>query len=437
MSANLIYHNQLISSHQIMFRSRIQTVIRQQFRQFNKNQIRLFSGDIHRLPLTEFTESEIQIRELSRQFANERILPKLNDMENKGAIDSDLIRETFELGLCAIEIPEQFGGSGLNFMNNVLAIEEISKIDSSTAALVDVQNTLFNRTILENGTEAQKEKWLPKLAVDTLGSFCLSEASCGSDAFALKCRAEDKGDHYVLNGQKNWITNSKEAGVYIVFANVDPSKGYKGITAFIVDRKNPGISIGNPENKVGLKASSTCPVFLDNCIVPKEDILGEVGKGYKIAMGTLNEGRIAISAQLLGLAEGAYDYVMPYLRERKAFGQYIGDFQGMEFEYAQAATEIHAARMMTYHAARLYELGRPVALEAAMAKLYASQVAGRVATQCVQWMGGVGVTKEFRAEKYYRDWIPGSIYEGSSQIIKETIAKQIKKSVTEGKKIWD
>uniref|UniRef100_A0A7S1KT05 short-chain 2-methylacyl-CoA dehydrogenase n=1 Tax=Percolomonas cosmopolitus TaxID=63605 RepID=A0A7S1KT05_9EUKA len=395
------------------------------------------AGSDLRLPLDDFTETELQIRDLARQFANERILPKIDEMEQKGEISQELINETFELGLCGIEIPEKYGGSELNFMNNILAIEEISKIDSSTAALVDVQNTLFNRTILLEGSEAQKEKWLPKLATDTLGSFCLSEASCGSDAFALKCRADDKGDHYVLNGQKNWITNSKEAGVYIVLATVDPSKGYKGITAFIVERSNPGITIGKPENKVGLKASSTCAVFLDNCIVPKEDVLGEVGKGYKLAIGTLNEGRIAIASQLLGLAEGAYDYAMPYLRERKAFGRYIGDFQGLEFEYAQAAMEIHAARVMTYQAARMYEQGRPVAKEAAMAKLYASQVANKVSTQCVQWMGGVGVINENRAQKYFRDWIPGSIYEGSSQILKETIAKLVKRDVSEGRRVWD
>lgn len=347
-------------------------------------------------------------------------------MEDNKKISPEVFQEMFEMGLFGIEVPEKYGGTGLNYMNTVLAIEEMAKVDSSVAAALDVQNTLFNRTILTYGTEEQKETYLPELATKALGSFALSEASSGSDAFALKTRATEENGEFVINGTKQWITNSREATYFIVMANVDPDKGYKGITPFIVERSNPGISVSTPEDKVGMKASSTCEVVFDNCRVPRSAVLGgdsNIGKGYKIAIDTLNEGRIGIGAQQVGLAQGAFNHAFAYAHERKQFGRSVADFQGMQFQFAKAATEIEAARLLVYNAARKKEAGENFVQEAAMCKYYAAEVAGSVATQAVQWMGGVGITTEFKAERFYRDWILGSIYEGTGNINLQTIAK--------------
>lgn len=290
-----------------------------------------------------------------------------------------------------IEIPEEYGGSGLSFMNSIIVIEELARVDPALSVMIDVQNTLVNRIVTKFGTEEIRKRWLPKLATDTLGSFCLSEAESGSDAFALKARAKDCGDHWLLNGEKLWITNADRAGVFLVMANVDPSKGYKGITAFVVDGRNPGLKVGKREEKLGLCASGTCAVSLVDCAVPKEDVLGEVGKGYKIAIDTLNEGRIGIGAQMVGLAQGAYDQALPYMQQRVQFGQPIANFQALQIQYAKAATEIQAARLLVYEAARMKEAGLPFQKEAAMAKYYASEVAVDVSTKCIEWLGGVGL----------------------------------------------
>lgn len=323
-----------------------------------------------------------------------------------------------------IEIDSEYGGSDMNFTSVIVAVEELAKVDPSVSVSCDVQNTLVNTLFRQYGSKDIKDKYLPKLATDTVGCFCLSEAGSGTDAFALKTSAELKGDHYVINGSKMWITNSYEADVFLVFANVDFSKGYKGITCFVVDR-DMGVVVGKKENKLGIRASSTCTVHFDNVKVPVENVLGEVGKGYKYAIEILNEGRIGIAAQMIGLAQGVFDHTIPYLAQRKQFGQSIGTFQGMQHQYAQVATEIEAARLLTYNAARLKEQGRPFIKEAAMAKLFSSQIAGKTAGKCIEWMGGVGFTKDFPVEKYYRDAPIGQIYEGTSNIQLTTIAKII------------
>lgn len=324
-----------------------------------------------------------------------------------------------------VEIDPKFGGTGSNFLSACLVVEELAKVDASVSVMCDVQNTLVNNVVAFYARPELQERLFPRLATDTVGCFCLSEAGSGSDAFALQTRADDKGDHYVLNGTKMWITNSAEAGIFLIMATVDPSKGYKGITCFAVDKDTAGLTVGKKENKLGIRASSTCPVVLEDVVVPKENVVGEVGRGYKIAIEILNEGRIGIASQMLGIAQGAMDATMPYLFERKQFGEYIGDFQGLQFQYAQAAMEIEAARLLTYNAARLKEAGKPFVKEAAMAKLYASQVAERVASRCVEWLGGVGYTKEFPAEKFYRDCKIGAIYEGTTNIQLQTIAKHV------------
>lgn len=346
-------------------------------------------------------------------------------MDAEGKLDPNILKAAFDDGLMGIEIPEEFGGSGMSFFEAIIAVEELAKVDPAISVVIDVQNTLVLRILMDHGNEKQKKQWLPRLAKDTVGSFCLSEASSGSDAFALRTRAELKGDHYVLNGTKCWITNAQEAGFFIVMANVDPSKGYKGITAFIVERNNSGLRIGKKENKLGIRASSTCEVIMEDCVVKKEDVLGEVGKGYKIAIETLNEGRIGIAAQMLGLAQGAFDYAIPYMKQRTQFNTPIANFQGMQFQYANAAVEIESARLMVYEAARRKLAGLPFTKEAAMAKYYSSEVAGRASSKAIEWLGGVGFTKEFAAEKYYRDSIIGKIYEGTSNINLQTIAKII------------
>lgn len=377
--------------------------------------------------VTDFTEEENELRANVTRFAKEKIGPKVKEMDQNSKLDPGILRGLFEQGYMGLETPEELGGFGGNFTSSIIVIEELSKIDPAVGVVCDVQNTLVDTTIKKYGNEAQKKYWLPKLATDTVGSFCLSEWGSGSDAFALKTKAEDKGDHYVLNGTKAWITNSGEAGLFIVMANVDFSKGYKGITAFLVDGQNPGLEVGKKEDKLGIRASSTCEVRLVDCKVPKSAVLGHVGQGYKIAIETLNEGRIGIAAQMVGLAKGAFESTVPYLKQRNQFGAPISSFQGMQFQIADCATAIEAASLMTYNAARLKDSGKPFIKEAAMAKLYASEVAEKVSSQCINMLGGVGFTKEFLQEKYFRDCKIGQIYEGTSNIQRQTIAKMIEK----------
>jgi len=346
-------------------------------------------------------------------------------MDEKAELDKQLVKDCFEQGLMGIEIPQQFGGGGMGFTSAIITIEELAKVDPAVSVCVDVQNTLVNNGFLRWGTKKQQEQWLPRLAKDTVGSFCLSEWSCGSDAFALKCTASKDGDHFVLNGTKAWITNAKEAGVFIVLATVDPTKGHRGITAFVVDANTKGISVGKKEDKLGIRASSTCEVLLENCRVHESNVLGEVGKGYKIAIETLNEGRIGIGAQMLGLAEGVFGRTMKYINERSAFGQKVGDFQGVQFQYASAAADILAAKLLVYNAARLKESGKPFVMDACVAKLRASEVAESVSSLCVNLMGGLGFVKETGIEKYYRDSKIGQIYEGTSNIQLRAIAQII------------
>lgn len=360
-----------------------------------------------------------------QRFAQDRIAPKVRSMDESATMDPQIIEELFQQGFMGIEIPAEHGGVGSNFMSSCLVIEELAKVDASVSVMVDVQNTLVNNVFAFYASDEIKEYAYPRLAGDTLGSFCLSEAGSGSDAFALGTRAEDKGDHWELNGSKMWITNAGEAGLFLVMANVDPSAGYRGITCFLVERDQEGFSVGKKEDKLGIRASSTCPLTLEGVKVPKNRVVGEVGKGYKIAIEILNEGRIGIASQMLGIAQGAFDATLPYLFERKQFGSAIGDFQGMQHQYAQIGMEIEAARLMVYNAARRKEAGLGFVKEAAMAKLYASQVAERTASRCVEWMGGLGFVKDFPQEKYYRDQKIGAIYEGTSSVMLNTIGKMI------------
>ena len=376
-------------------------------------------------PLVAFTEDELLFRDNVRQFADESIRPKVKEMDEKGVFDHGLIDQFFQLGLMGIEIPEQYGGAGGTFFESILAVEEISRVDPSAGVIVDVQNTLVNNALLRWTTEDQKKRYLPKMASNTVGAYALSEAGSGSDAFALQTRAELKGSEYVLNGRKLWITNAKEAGLFILLATVDPAAGYKGITAFIVEKTFPGFSVGKKEDKLGIRASSTCELILEDCRVPKENVLGEPGKGYKIAIETLNEGRIGIGAQMAGLARGAWEHALSYSQERKQFGKTISDFQGIQFQLAQMATEIEATKMMVYNAARMKDAGMNFVKEAAMTKLFASQVAERVASLAVEIYGGYGFTKDYPVEKYYRDAKIGKIYEGTSNMQLQTIAKLI------------
>ncbi|SRR6266481_361595 len=376
-------------------------------------------------PLVALTEDEILFRDSVRQFATQSLRPKVKEMDEKGVFDHELLGQLFQLGLMSIEIPEQYGGAGGKFFDSILAVEEISRVDPSAGVIVDVQNTLVNNALQRWTTEEQKRRYLPKMASNTVGAYALSEASSGSDAFAMQTRAERKGSEYVVNGRKIFITNAKEAGVFILLATVDPSAGYKGITAFIVENSFPGFSVGKKEDKLGIRASSTCELILEDCRVPKENVLGEPGKGYKIAIETLNEGRIGIGAQMLGLARGAWEYAANYARERKQFGKSIAEFQGIQFQLAQMATEIEAVRMMVYNAARMKDAGLNFVKEAAMTKLFASQVAERVASLCVEIYGGYGFTKDYPVEKYYRDAKIGKIYEGTSNMQLQTIAKLV------------
>ena len=376
-------------------------------------------------PLTTFSDDEILFRDNVRQFANDKIRPLVKEMDEKGVFEKDLIHDFFQLGLMGIEIPEQYGGGGAKFFEAIVAVEELSRVDASAGVVVDVQNTLVNNALLRWGNDEQKKRYLPKMAADTVGAYALSEASSGSDAFGLQTRAILKGSEYVLNGRKLWITNGKEAGLFVLFATLDPAAGYKGITAFLVEKNFPGFTVGKKEDKLGIRASSTCELILEDCHVPKENVLGESGRGYKIAIETLNEGRIGIGAQMIGLARGAWEYACKYAQERKQFGKPISDFQGIQFQIAQMATEIEAARLMVYNCARMKDAGVNFVKEAAMTKLFASQVAERVTSLAIEIYGGYGFTKDYPVEKYWRDAKIGKIYEGTSNMQLATIAKLV------------
>jgi len=374
-------------------------------------------------PLTQLSEDELLFRESVRQFAREQIAPLVRRMDEDQQMDAALLRKLFELGLMGIGIPETYGGSGGTFFDSVLVVEEISAVDPAVGVLVDVQNTLVVAALLHWATEEQRKKYLPRLAADTVGAYALSEAASGSDAFALQTRAERRGDAYVLNGRKLWITNAKEAGLFIVFATIDASAGYKGITAFLIEKGTPGFTVGRKEDKLGIRASSTCELILDACEVPAAQVLGEPGKGYKIAIETLNEGRIGIGAQMLGLAEGAWGHAARYAKERKQFGKPIADFQAMQFQLAEMATEVEAAKLLVYNAARLKDAGLDFRKEAAMCKYFASHAAERVASLAVEVFGGAGFVRDYPVEKLYRDAKIGKIYEGTSFMQLATIAK--------------
>ena len=376
-------------------------------------------------PLSTLTPDETLFRDNVRQFAEEKIRPLVREMDEKQVFDHALIEQFFQLGLMSIEIPEQHGGGAGSFFEAILAVEEISRIDPSAGVLVDVQNTLVNNALLRWATEEQKRRYLPRMAADTVGAYALSEAGSGSDAFAMQTRAELRGNEYVIHGRKLWITNAKEAGIFILFANADPAIGYRGITAFIVEKGFSGFSIGKKEDKLGIRASSTCELIMEDLRLPKGNVLGEVGKGYKIAIETLNEGRIGIGAQMLGLAQGAWEAATRYSQERKQFGKTISDFQGIQFQLAQMATDIEAARLMVYNAARLKDAGQNFVKEAAMTKLFASQVAERVSSLAVEIYGGYGFVKDYPVEKYFRDSKIGKIYEGTSNMQLQTIAKLV------------
>ena len=378
--------------------------------------------------LQQVTDEEAMFREMVSKFAQEVVAPKVREMDESMTMDPEIIKAMFDNGFMGVEILPEYGGSGASFTSACIVIEELAKVDPSVSVCCDVQNTLVNNLFRFYANDDIKQRYLPRLASNTLGSFALSESGSGSDAFALKTRAEQNADgDYVLNGSKLWITNAGEAGIFLVMANVDPSKGYKGITCFVVEREWEGVEVGKKEDKLGIRASSTCPITFTDVRVPKENVLGEIGKGYKYAIEILNEGRIGIGAQMVGLAQGAFDATMPYLKERKQFGNAIGEFQGMQHQYAQVAVEIEAARLMVYNAARLKSNGLSFVKEAAMAKLYSSQVAAKTARSCVEWMGGVGFTKDMPQEKFYRDNIIGAIYEGTSNIQLQTIAKILQK----------
>jgi short/branched chain acyl-CoA dehydrogenase len=377
------------------------------------------------VPLTVLTEDEDLFRDSCRSFAEQRIKPLVHQMDEEAKLDADIIPELFQLGLMGIQIPEEFDGSAGSFFMSVLAVEEISRIDASFGVFIDVQNTLVNNAIMRWASDSQKKQYLPGLTTDLVGAYALSEAGSGSDAFALACRATDKGDHFLLNGRKLWITNALEAGLFIVFANVNPELGYKGITAFLIEKDFPGFSVGRKEDKLGIRASSTCELILEDCRVPKASVLGEIGKGYKIAIETLNEGRIGIGAQMVGVAQGSWDHGAAYAKERKAFGKALADFQAIQFQLAETATQIEAARLMVYNAARLKDAGQEFLKEAAMAKYFSSQVAEHVTSLIVEIYGGYGYTRDYPAEKYFRDSKIGKIYEGTSNMQLQTIAKYL------------
>ncbi len=376
-------------------------------------------------PLTKLSEEEELFRDTVRDFAEREVRPRVAAMERASAVDPALLAKCFELGLMGIDVPESHGGAGGSLLMTVLAVEELSAVDASVAIFVDVQNTLVNTLLRKWASDDVKRRYLPRLAVDLLGAYALSEPDSGSDAFGLQTRATKRGNRWILEGRKLWITNGAEAGLFVVFANSDFAKGYKGITAFAVERAFKGFGVGKKEDKLGIRASSTCELILDGCEVPEANVIGEVGVGYKVAIETLNTGRIGIGAQMIGVARGALTAALKYAKERKQFGKPIGEFQAVQFQLAQAATELEAARLMVYNAARLETAGEPYTTQAAMAKLFASQVAERVTSLAVELFGGYGYTKEYPVEKFYRDAKIGTIYEGTSNMQLNTIAKQL------------
>ena len=373
--------------------------------------------------LHTFSEDERALVDMVSSFAQQEIAPKVMAMDEAQKMCPDLIKKCFDQGLMGVDVDSDYGGANLGLFGSVIVIEELAKVDPSVSVMVDVQNTLVNNSFKNYANDALKAEFLPRLASSEMGCFCLSEASSGSDAFALKTTAEKRGDEYVLNGRKMWITNSGEADIFLVMANVDPSQGYKGITCFVVEKSNPGVKVGRKENKLGIRSSSTHEIDFTDCVVKADRIVGDLGKGYKIAIESLNEGRIGIGAQMIGLAQGAFDGAVKYTLERKQFGQPIGSFQAMQHQQAQAAVHLEGARLMVYNAARKKMNGEDFIADAAMAKLYASQVAQQVTSQAIDWMGGVGFVKDYPAEKFYRDSKIGSIYEGTSNIQLTTIAK--------------
>jgi len=376
-------------------------------------------------PLTMLSEDEEMFRASVREFAEGELRPRVEEMDEAGRLDPALIKQCFDLGLMGIETPEEYGGAGASFFTAIVGVEELSRVDASVGVFVDVQNTLVNNALIRWANEEQKKKYLSQLAGEKVGAYALSEAGSGSDAFALSTRAVERQDHYILNGRKLWITNGKEAEIFIVFANINPEAGYKGITAFIVEKNFEGFSVGKKENKLGIRASSTTELILEDCRVPKENVMGEAGKGYKISIETLNEGRIGIGAQMIGIARGALEAALGYTSERQQFGRNINEFQAVQFQLAEMATELEAARLMVYNAARLKDAGKPFVKEAAMAKLYSSRAAERIASKAIELYGGYGFVKDYPVEKFWRDSKIGAIYEGTSNMQLQTIAKLI------------
>jgi short-chain 2-methylacyl-CoA dehydrogenase len=378
-------------------------------------------------PLTTLSDDERILRDSVYEFADEEIRPRVRDMDEHAKFEPALIDKLFALGVMGIEIPDSYGGGGASFFHAVLAVEALSRVDPSIGVMVDVQNTLVINALLRWGSDEVKARFLPRMAVNLIGAYALSEAGSGSDAFALTTRAVDCGDSWAITGRKLWITNGNEAGLFIVFANINPEAGYRGITAFLIERGFPGFTVGKKEDKLGIRASSTCELLFEECRVPKANVLGEAGKGYKVAIETLNEGRIGIGAQMIGVATGALEAATTYVKERRQFGKAIAEFQGVQFQLAQMATDLEAARLMVYNAARLKDAGQPFAQQAAMAKLFSSQVADRTTSNCLELFGGYGYSKEYPAEKYYRDAKIGTIYEGTSNMQLQTIAKTLLK----------
>jgi alkylation response protein AidB-like acyl-CoA dehydrogenase len=376
-------------------------------------------------PLTTLSEDEQMFRASVREFAEGELRKRVEAMDEQGQFDPELTRQCFDLGLMGIETPEEFGGAGGTFFQAILAVEELSRVDASVGVFVDVQNTLVNNALIRWGNQEQKKKYLSQLASEKVGAYALSEAASGSDAFAMQTRAVDKGDHFVINGRKLWITNGKEAEIFVLFANANPEAGYRGITAFIVEKGFAGFSVGKKENKLGIRASSTTEIILEDCPVPKENVLGEIGKGYKTSIETLNEGRIGIGAQMIGISSGALAAALSYTAEREQFGKHINEFQGVQFQLAEMATDLEAARLMVYNAARMKDAGQNFVKEAAMAKLYSSRAAERITSKAIELYGGYGYVKDYPVEKFWRDSKIGAIYEGTSNMQLQTIAKLI------------
>lgn len=374
-------------------------------------------------PLTTLSEDEQMFRASVREFADGELRPRVEEMEEHAKLDPTLIKQCFDLGLMAIETPEEYGGAGASFFTAILAVEELSRVDASVGVLVDVQNTLVNNALIHWGNEEQKQQYLPQLATQKVGAYALSEAGSGSDAFAMQTRAVADGDHFIINGRKLWITNGNEADIFIVFANANPEAGYRGITAFIVEKSTAGFSVGKKENKLGIRASSTVELILEDCRVPKENVIGEIGKGYKVSIETLNEGRIGIGAQMVGIARGALDAALAYTTEREQFGKSINQFQGVQFQLADMATELEAARLLVYNAARMKDAGLNFVKEAAIAKLFSSRAAERISSKAIEMFGGYGFVKDYPVEKFWRDSKIGAIYEGTSNMQLQTIAK--------------